>query len=118
MKQNIPTDCYGWCENDGKCGVQSKKCSCPDPGTQENPECNKGNKFTFIFTPSQVRARKKMQETKSNINIIDKIDDNTFIIGVIFNAVEQGLLWRLNSICVPLKNYSHISIQTYLNIKT
>ena len=75
MKQNIPTACYGWCKNDGKCGVQSKKCSCPDPGAQENQQCNEGNEFRIIITLSQVRARKNMQETKNNINIIHKMDE-------------------------------------------
>ena len=83
MKQNIPTACYGWCKNDGKCGVQSKKCPCPDPGTQENQQCYEGNEFRIIITLSQVRARKNMQERKNNTNIIDNIDEHIFIIGVI-----------------------------------
>ena len=77
MKQNIATACYGWCKNDRKCGVQSKNCPCPGLGTEENPQCNEGNELRII-TLSQVRARKNMQETKNNINIIDKIDEKYF----------------------------------------
>ena len=83
MKQKTSTACYGWCKNDGKCGVQSKKCPCPDAaGAQENQQCNESNEFRIIITLSQVRARKNMQETKNNRNIIEKIDKCIFIVCV------------------------------------
>ena len=104
MKQNISTACYGWCKNDGKCGVQSKKCPCPDPGAQENQQCNESNEFRIIITLSQVRARKNMQETKNNINIIDKMDENIFIIGVILQWSRTRASLRIDlNLCTVKK---------------
>ena len=113
MKQNIPTACYGWCKNDGKCGVQSKKCPCPDPGAQENQQCNEGNEFRIIITLSQVRARKNMQETKNNINIIDKMDENIFIIGVI---LQRSRTWVSSKIDLNLCTVKRLFSYFYTNI--
>ena len=113
MKQNIPTACYGWCKNDGKCGVQSKKCSCPDTGAKENQQCNKGNEFRIIITLIQVRARKNMQETKNNINIIGEIDENIFIIGVILQWSRTRVSSKIDlNLCTVKRLFSYF----YTNI--
>ena len=110
MKKNIPTVCYGWCKNDGKCGVQSKNCPCPDPGAEENPQCNEGNEFLIIITLSHAWARKNIQETKNNTNIIDKIDENFFIFGVILQCSRTRVTLKIDLNLCTVKNYSHISL--------
>ena len=103
MKQNIPTACYDWCKNDGKCGVQAKKCSCPHPGSHENPQCSEGNESRIIITLCQVMARKNMQETKNNINIIHKMDEKK-----LFSYFYTNIVKWLKSKEIYLKSLDYL----------
>ena len=58
----------------------------------------------------QVRARKNIQETKNIINIIDKIDENIFIIGVILQCNRTRVTLKIDLNLCTVKNYSNIYI--------